>query len=591
MAASAFAAADIGDPLRTLRGGHPRLILLDNQLDRLRLAIREGAPIRKIYLGLQKEAERMLLAPPIEYKLASGQLILQSRRALDRIYTLALLYRLDRKQAYLDRALKELRAAAAFRDWNPAHFPDVAEMAHAFAIGYDWLYPALSDTDREWIRAAIMQKAVLPGLQLYVAQSGWVISRFSINAVCNGGLTLGALSIADEEPEKAGSVIRYAVDSISRAFSNYGSDGSWPEGPAYWDAATRYCVYFLAGLQTGLGLDFGISNQQGFSRAGRFRIYLSGPTNKTFNFGDSTDELTLEPAMFWLARRYAQPQYAWQEQKLAERISDAEPLDLVWYEREARSPQGPMWPLDSIFSGSQCAFFRSAWDDPNAVFLAAKGGDNKTPRAHLDLGSFVLDAGGVRWALDLGIDDSGPVSSTRLRTAVYRARTESHNTLLIDGENQDSRAEAKIIRHDFGPDLSWIQIDLSKAYTPHVKQCQRRIGLAQRQAVLIQDIVQTDQPADVQWGMVTEANIVLEGQTAELTIGDWALSAEIHTPRHAVFDVVPTQGPAGQAPNTGTRKLVVRIGEKVTDLDLNISLTPHRVGVAKPKIALRFPAL
>ena len=37
------------------------------------------------------------------------------RHALDRIYTLALLYRLDRKRQYLDRAAKEMRAIAAFQ--------------------------------------------------------------------------------------------------------------------------------------------------------------------------------------------------------------------------------------------------------------------------------------------------------------------------------------------------------------------------------------------------------------------------------------------------------------------------------------------
>jgi hypothetical protein len=35
-------------------------------------------------------------------------------------------------------------AAAAFSDWNPSHFLDVAEMTAALAIGYDWLYEEVS---------------------------------------------------------------------------------------------------------------------------------------------------------------------------------------------------------------------------------------------------------------------------------------------------------------------------------------------------------------------------------------------------------------------------------------------------------------
>jgi hypothetical protein len=89
--------------------------------------------------------------------------------------------------------------------------------------------------------------------------------------------------------------------------------------------------------------------------------------------------------------------------------------------------------------------------------------------------------------------------------------------------------------------------------------------------------------------MVTEAEVAVNGRSAELTKEGWTLSAEIRTPRHAVFDVASTKTAAPQAQNTGTRKLVVRVGERVTDLDLNIVLTPHKTGQAKPKIAASFP--
>jgi Heparinase II/III-like protein len=585
LAAAATALGEAENPLRTLRTDHPRLILLDNDLTRVRASIKDVAPARKIYVELQREADRMLMAPPVEYKMVGAQLIAQSRRALDRIYTLGLLYRLDHKAAYMDRALKELRTAAAFKDWNPAHIIDTAEMAHAFAIGYDWFYADLSEVDRGWIRDAIVQKALIPGMVGYSSQNGWPSGRFTTNLVSNGGLTIAALAVADEDPGRAMSIVRAAAESVPRALASYGQDGSWVEGPYYWQLATRYSVFYLAGLQSALGLDLGISATPGLSKSGRFRIYFSGPTNKTFNFGDSNEDLTPEPAMFWLARRYAQPVYSWQEQRLAERAADAEPLDLIWYERDAKPPQGATWPLDAVFSSTQIAFFRSSWEDPNALFLAVKGGDNRAPHAHLDLGSFVFDAGGIRWAYDPGPDDgtSAPVPAQpgRPRVISFKTRTETHNTLLVENENQDTRAEAKITRHESTADFAWVQIDLSKGYPGRVKTMTRRIGLAQKQAILIQDMVQADQPVDVSWGMMTEAEITLNGQSAELVKGDWALTAEIRTPRHAVFDIVTLK--------TG-KKLVVRTGDKVTDLALNVVLTPHRAGAVKPKTTVAFPA-
>jgi len=294
-----------------------------------------------------------------------------------------------------------------------------------------------------------------------------------------------------------------------------------------------------------------------------------------------------------MAKRFSMPPYAWSEQKALDRSTHPDAYDLAWFDPNARAPQQqtPAWPLDAIFRGVDISCFRSAWDDPNALYLAVKGGDNKDPHAHLDLGSFVLDAGGVRWAADLGADDYDlPGYFGRQRWSFYRTRTESHNTLLIDDLNQDLRAEARITRQEFAPDFSWVQIDLSRANTGKVKQWTRRFALAQRQAVLVGDSVRSDQPVEVIWGMMTDAEIVVSGQTATLRKNGWTLAAEIHSPRHAVFDVAPLRSAPPQASNPNFHKLIVRLGDKVTELDLNITLTPYRDGQPKPKITAQFPA-
>jgi hypothetical protein len=191
--------------------------------------------------------------------------------------------------------------------------------------------------------------------------------------------------------------------------------------------------------------------------------------------------------------------------------------------------------------------------------------------------------------VDLGPDDYNlPGYFGRQRWTYYRMKTESHNTVLIDDENQDVRAEAPIVGHAFSPELAYVDIDLSKAYPRRLKQFRRKIGIAQRQSILIQDVIHANQPVEALWGMVTDAEISLNGQTAELKKDGWSLSAEILSPRHGVFDVVSTTPPSPQAQNHGTRKLVVRLAEKVTDLELNVMLTPYKTGQPKPKITVRF---
>jgi hypothetical protein len=555
--------------------------------------IRENALARRIFLDLEKECDRLLSIPPVEYKLSGPRLQIQTRRAIDRITTLALMYRITTRDPWLRRAIMELNAAANFREWNPARFVETAEMMHAFAIGYDWLFNALSNEERGWIREAIVSKGLDQALPYYQRQTWWTREHFNWNVACNSAVAMATLAIAEPTADrltrdKHSGIFRDVLESIPRGLMTFGTDGGWPEGPLFGEFAAHYAALFFASVETALGNDYGLSAFRGFDRAGRYRIYTNGPTNRPFNFGDGPDDPSLAPEMLWMAKRYNNPVYAWPEQKQLERSMHPDAYDLAWLDREAKPPQGPAWPLDSVFHGVSVASFRSAWDDPNAVFVAVKGGDNKAPHAHLDLGSFVLDAGGIRWASALGADDYTPAGMQR--SAFYRVRTESHNTLLIDGENQDSRAEARITRQENTADLNWVQIELSRA-NPKVKHWTRRVGMAQRQAVLLQDWLRSDIPVEVIWGMMTDADVSVNGPTATLHRNNWNLTAEIRSPRHAVFDIAPARASAPQAQNAKFQKLIVRLLEKVTELDLNIVLTPWRDGQPRPRTTAQFPSV
>jgi hypothetical protein len=75
--------------------------------------------------------------------------------------------------------------------------------------------------------------------------------------------------------------------------------------------------------------------------------------------------------------------------------------------------------------------------------------------------------------------------------------------------------------------------------------------------------------------MVTEADVKLDGRRATLRAGERSMLVEIATPDNAMFDVVPTQAPSPQRQNEGTRKLVVRLPDKVQTVDLRVTLTPQ----------------
>jgi hypothetical protein len=552
-------------PLETLRREHPRLLASSSDFARLKELVKSDAVAGRMYAAIRAHADTILKQEPVVHKLIGPRLLDQSRRALDRIQTLALVYRISGERSYLARAVLEMRAAAAFPDWNPSHFLDTAEMTNALAIGYDWLYADLTADDRSVIRRAVVEKGLDRGIEVYKAKRWWTVATHNWNQVCNGGMAMGALAIADEERERAEYVVGQSIDSIRLAMNSYGPEGGWNEGPGYWQYATIYNVYYLAALDSALGTDFGLSKTPGFPQAGDFRIYFQGPSVYTFNYADARASKGPAPEMFWLARKFNQPAYAADELRHLNSGARPHALDLLWYTPKAVSAKQAGWPLNRMFRGVDVAFLRSDWEDPKALWIAVKGGDNKANHSHLDLGSFVMEKNGVRWAVDLGSDDYNmPAYFGAQRWTYYRLRTESHNTVLIDGANQDPKAAAPLQMKDGAA-----VIDLSRA-NPGKVTTHTRTTRIDGGAAIVRDEIVAPQPVEALWGMVTEAEIALDGRRATLRQGGATLTAEIASPADGVFAVVSTQQQPPQNTNLGTKKLIVRLSRKVTEARIEV---------------------
>lgn len=558
--------------LSTLRKGHPRIIGLDSDLQRCKGMIARYPQAREWRDKLRAEAEKIVGQPPVEHVLIGPRLLTQSRRALDRIYTLALMYRLEGDKRLADRARTEMLTACAFKDWNPTHFLDVAEMTHAMAIGYDWLYDTLSPEDRATIRNAIVNLGLKEGVKVYEKKGWWVSTPFNWNQVCNGGLTIGALAVADEEPDLAAYILSHAVASLPKAMKSYAPDGGWAEGPGYWTYATDYNVYMLAALESALGTDFGLSKAKGFRECGLFRLQFAGPNGRTFNFADAGDREDATPILFWMARSYNKPIDAWIE-RMAVRTPHA--LDVLWYSPAGTVPVADKVPLDALYSGIDVAFFRSAWDDPNATFIGFKGGDNAANHSHLDLGTYVMDADGVRWAMGLGPDNYDlPGYFGKERFTYYRLKTVGQNTITLDDANQNEKAKAPITSFNSNPDRAFAVADLSDGYAAKAKSVRRGIALLHRRDALIQDEVESDTPVEYTWTMHTEASIKVSGDAATLTRSGKTLTAHILSPKDARFEVAKTDPGPGENPNTGVSRLMVRLPAKITSARVVVLLSP-----------------
>jgi len=131
------------------------------------------------------------------------------------------------------------------------------------------------------------------------------------------------------------------------------------------------------------------------------------------------------------------------------------PNFLMFYEPGGTLDDYAATPRDLAFLTKQLVAVRGGEPfgaGPADTYFAFKGidGENQSPRDQLprcanpvdhndmDAGSFVFDAAGARFALDLGYDNYGLLGyfSTATRYDYYRKSTAGHNTLQIDGANQ-----------------------------------------------------------------------------------------------------------------------------------------------------------
>ena len=590
-----FVRADDDDVLAHLCPGHPRLLLTDEQLAAA-VAAAKTDPLRaQLHARIIALAEAELHTTPIKHVLIGPRLLDKSRTCIARVLTCAMAFRLTGDQRFVVRAKKELFAAAAFDDWNPSHFLDEAEMSFAFAIGYDWLHAQLTSDELATLKSAMLKNGLSFASAAYAAagptdKRAWFVNaKHNWNQVCNGGLLVAALSLADEEPALARLVISGARKSLPLAMDTYQPDGAYPEGPGYWGYGTGYNVIALAALESALGSNFGLGRAPAFDLTARYRLHVQGPTGLAFNYADGGAGIGAQAEYTWLATRYGHTMALAHSRELlaealAKSIRNAESdrffaLHAVWFPVD--TPAGlTSEPLDARFRGqAELAIFRSAWHDPRALFVGFKAGRNDVNHAHLDLGSFVLDADGVRWALDLGPDDYNlPAYFGSKRWTYYRLNNHSHNTLTPADALQNLKAIAPIIAFGSARERAFAVVNLTGAYPGAAKEILRGVALLDRARVLVQDEVTGLKPGTpLAWRLLTGAKIALseDGHTATLTQSGRTLRVEILAPASARFSESPATPPTTtERQNEGVSALSANLTPGTPDIRLAVLLTP-----------------
>jgi len=590
--ASKFKAPGANDYLGGIQKVRPRLIHNAAGWGYLKGQIATDPVLAKMLEALKASGEDLLQDPGLTR--INGDTGGEGPKAIYRMGLLGALHYCDGDLKWQDKGMQELIALTdkvSFRDWHPELIDNVADMVVATCLGYDWFYAALNAQQKTEIRTYLAQKGIdaliahlegepIPETAKGVSggQAEPVKAKGGTKKAANkeddklppdskhmaaaSALLIAAICMVDDDP----AIAKKAADAGSKVFGKglerFAPAGVWPEGLQAGEDVMDYIAMLAQSRKAAAGNDLGISLVEGIPQFGVARMHLIGPSGQTFNFGDSKGAASTRPWIAtWLCGVHGNPGIRAVAASGKQAVSSSyfgQVGHFLYYNPHAAG-DGTADSLDYSLPGGVIAATRSGWEKAD-YFIAVKGGDNSDHTAQLDIGSFVLEAGGQRWGIELGVDSERatglevkPGGDRTKRFELYLENTLGQNTLVIDG-NQDLEAKAKVLVGASSLEKGLAVVDMTDAYGKAAKDVHRGALVVRgtKPYAVIQDDLVIKTTQTITWSMHTKAEIAADGAKATLTQGGKTLIATIVSPEGATF----SSGTPPEPSNAQSRDLV-----------------------------------
>jgi len=584
---------------------HPRILLLQGEEVTIKKSIAADKTWERMNQAIINESDAMLKLNVSERIKIGRRLLDKSRESLRRLFYLSYAWRMTKDDKYLKRAEQELLGLSAFTDWNPTHFLDVAEMTMAVSIGYDWLYQGLPQSSRLTIKEAIIKKGIEPSLDPKF--NSWLKANHNWNQVCNAGMAYGAMATYEDNPGLAIKILNRSIASVNTPMEEYGPDGNYTEGYGYWGYGTTFNVLLIGALDKLFGENFGLTEKTGFLKTAGFMESMTGTSGMPFNFFDSGSSGELNAAMFWFADKLKDPSLLWVEKtriinnEAKKQVKDRVlPAIMLWSAginiKDMPAPKDLMW----VGRGKNpVALMRTSWTDSNAIYVGFKGGSPSLNHGHMDAGSFVMEANGVRWAMDFGAQNYESLESKGVdlwnmkqnsqRWQVMRYNNFVHNTLTANNELQQVKGHAPLMSFSRSQAFMNATCDLSSLYTTSLSKALRGIAIADKKYVLVRDEIESSSnETTIRWTMLTPATVSITGSNkAELTKNGKKLILHVQEPATVnmkTWSTEPVHDYDAANPGTTLVGFEVKVPAN-TKMSLTVLLIPESsAGVTMPKV-------
>jgi hypothetical protein len=353
---------------------HPHIFLNDDEIAGMRSvadvrkSIEDGIP-KQIWEMIQSECDAEVGSEPLTARsIVEGRNITAANQnnpdytickaAGQRILRNALAMLITENPDYKKTALDQMWALfdeAVWPDWidqahvkfgNPAGLR-TGMLSQDVAIGFDWLFPYLSEEERERILEGLDRRGIQPFLTSIEQGAWWSQELSNWYTVIIGGLGIAGMALGDAHPQSQ-ELIDLSLGKMKTYLSIYGEDGEFNESVAYSNATRIPVTYFLAYYYHLSGGENLLAIHP-FPQTAEWAIYSTLPPGRYAAFGDGWIEVPPE-VEFMTAIAAATRSPILQGFCMRFLEANSNPFLLLWFDPSLKtaSPEG-RWPRGRAF--------------------------------------------------------------------------------------------------------------------------------------------------------------------------------------------------------------------------------------------------
>ncbi|TWU38891.1 Heparinase II/III-like protein [Novipirellula aureliae] len=520
---------------------HPYLYFSAEDIPDLQARTRDDEVCKSIYTRLLAKGQKLLTTEvettaPREDKNPRYTGDWSYHKYIDRNWdsalTLAFLYQMTGEAKYAEKSFEFADVVCDVTHWEdrahqfpiiysrvmPWNVPDdqvvfnydlyTAHTAHAMSLVYDWIYDWMNVRQRDRIRGALLEKAILRVRGNW--DYHWWAHAYRCNWVahCSSGAGLASMALLTEDPQLI-DVVAESYNRVWRCFDEIGIDGGWQEGTGYSRDIYEWAVKYGMPLKRMTSGEYTLLNHPKINEHPvSFLLWTLLPPNQKVDFGDTGSQVIRKSAVFnVLAEETGSAEAAWYAKNIC--ASDRNSLWDIIFPVTTVEPALPEMK-SRHFRTIDYVVMRSSFTDTETVTLYCKAGRHTDPHhGHLDCGDWGVNYRGEIYIRGIGNIPYDEKCFDDVRWTYPQAGSQGQNVIFVNGEKQipgkwrgkpmDESIGGDVLEYRYGDEREYMLMDGTNAYPKQeLKKWRRHFILDKPEVTVVLDEIESVADAKIE---------------------------------------------------------------------------------------------